>query len=326
MKALPLYLAFVLMLTAGCQRTRTVQRTETIMGTQVTITVAADSAETGRHAIERGMTELRRLDSLMSLYKEDSEISRINRAAGAKPVPVSSETVDAVEQALEVGRLTRGAFDATVGPLVVLWQMRLKEGRVPTDAEIANVLPLVNYRNVVVDRKTSTVFLRKRGMILDVGGSAKGYAADRVRELFLQSGVQNAVIAVAGDIWALGSREDGNPWRIGVQHPRDKNRVLTVLELRDRYISTSGDYERFVIQGKKRYHHIIDPRTGKPAEGIMAVTLVGDRGAVIDPLTTALFILGKQEGMRLVEKLGAEAIFIDSDGNVTTTKGITLAP
>jgi len=324
MKRTTLLIVFALVLALGCQRSRTVQRTETIMGTQVTITVVGDTPASGQRAIEEGMAELRRLDSLLSLYQEESEISRINRAAGVNPVPVSAETLEAVERGLETGRLTSGAFDVTVGPLVVLWQMRLKEGTVPTDAEIANVLPLVNYRNVVADRRSSTVFLKKRGMILDVGGSAKGYAADRVKEIFRKNGIANAVIAVAGDIWALGRREDGKPWRIGVQHPRDKDKVLTVLELRDRYISTSGDYERFVIRGKRRYHHIIDPRTGKPAEGIVAVTVMGDRGAVIDPLTTALFVLGKEKGMRLVEKIGAEAIFVDNEGQVTATGGIKL--
>lgn len=314
----------VLALLSGCPRSRTVHRTETIMGTQVTITVASDSADAGHRAIDAGMAELRRLDAMLSLYKADSEISQVNGAAGKAPVKVSPETIEVVEKAREVSKLTHGAFDATIGPLVVLWQMRLKEGAVPTDAEIRNVLPLVNYRNVVVDRAASTVFLKLPDMVLDVGGCAKGYAADRVRDLFQRSGVTNAVIAVAGDIWATGRREDGSPWRIGVQHPRQQGKVLTVLELSDRYVSTSGDYERFVIREKKRYHHIIDPRTGRPARGIISATLIGDNGALIDPLTTAVFILGRDEGMALVRKLGAEAVFVDEAGNVAGTEGVTL--
>jgi thiamine biosynthesis lipoprotein len=201
--------------------------------------------------------------------------------------------------------------------------MRLKEGKVPTDGEIAGVLPLVNYRNLVVDRKASTLFLKRPGMIMDLGGM-KGYMADRVAGLFRQRGITNALIAVAGDIWALGRREDGTAWRIGVQHPREKDKVLTVLELSDRYVCTSGDYERFVIRGKKRYHHILDPRTGRPAEGTMSVTLVGDRGAFIDPLAKAPFVLGPEKGMELVRKFGAEAIIVDAEGRVTATPGITL--
>jgi thiamine biosynthesis lipoprotein len=160
-------------------------------------------------------------------------------------------------------------------------------------------------------------------MIMDLGGM-KGYLADRVADLFRKRGTTNALIAVAGDIWALGLREDGTPWRIGVQHPREKDRVLTVLELSDRYVCTSGDYERFVIRGKKRYHHIIDPRTGRPSEGTMSVTLVGGRGALIDPLAKVPFILGPEKGTEFVRRYGAEAIIVDAEGKVTATPGITL--
>lgn len=320
------YLAPLLLLAliaGGCTRSRTVQRTETMMGTQVTITVVAATPADGEAAIDAGMAELRRLDAMMSLYKDASEVSKVNAAAGKAPVRVSPEMLDIVERAAEVSRLSSGVFDITVGPLVVLWQMRLKEGTVPTDAEIEGVLPLVNYRNLVVDRKDSTLFLKRQGMIMDLGGM-KGYLADRVADLFRQRGVTNALIAVAGDIWALGRREDGSPWRIGIQHPRDKDRVLTVLELSDRYVCTSGDYERFVIREKKRYHHIIDPRTGRPSEGTISATLVGDRGAFVDPLAKVPFILGPERGMAFISRLGVEAVIVDADGRATATPGISL--
>jgi thiamine biosynthesis lipoprotein len=291
------------------------------MGTNVSITVVAASRAEGRAAIDAGMEEVRRLDRMMSLYRDDSEITKVNQAAGQRPVRVSPEMLDIVEAAGRASDLTQGAFDITVGPLVVLWQMKLKEGAVPTDREIANVKPLVNYRNIVIDRKTSTLFLRKRGMIMDLGGM-KGYIADRVRELFKQRGIDNAIIALAGDIWALGRRGDGEPWRIGVQHPREHDRTLTVLELTDRYVTTSGDYERFVIREKKRYHHIIDPRTGKPSAGVISATLVGTQGALIDPLAKAPFVLGVKDGLQMVRQAGAEAIVVDEEGKVFTTEGI----
>jgi len=150
----------------------------------------------------------------------------------------------------------------------------------------------------------------------------KGYMADRVKDLLKKRGINDAVIALAGDIWVLGRRDDGKPWRIGVQHPREKDKVLAVLDLSDKYISTSGDYERFVIMEKKRYHHIIDPRTGKPSKGVISATLVGDRGAVIDPLAKVPFILGPEEGLKIVKKLGAEAIIVDDQGKVYTTDGL----
>jgi thiamine biosynthesis lipoprotein len=316
------YLILVLLaLAMGCARLKTFQKTEAIMGTDVTITVVAGNAGEGEAAIEAGMAELRRLDAMMSLYKDSSEITMVNRAAGKRPVKVSPEMIEAVEYAVEIAKLSGGVFDITIGPLVVLWQMRLKEGKVPTDAEITRIRSLVNYKNIIIDRNASTIFLKKPGMIMDLGGM-KGYIADRVAELFKSRGIKNAVIAVAGDIWVMGRREDGEPWRIGVQHPRQHDKTLTVLDLSDKYISTSGDYERFVIREKKRYHHIIDPRTGKPSRGVISVTLIGDKGSFIDPLTKVPFILGPEEGMRIVRKIGAEAIIVDEQGKVFMTDGI----
>lgn len=318
-------LFFLMMLAAvffsSCAKARTVQKTETIMGTEVTITVVARSTEEGEAAIEAGMAELRRLDAMMSLYKDASEITKVNLAAGKEPVKVSPEMIEVVEQAAEISRLSGGVFDVTVGPLVVLWQMRLKEGKLPADEEIARVRPLVNYRNIVVDKKASTIFLKKTGMIMDFGGM-KGYTADRVADLFRKRGVKNAVIAVAGDIWVLGRRDDGKPWRIGVQHPREHDKTMAVLDLSDKYVSTSGDYERFVIRENKRYHHIIDPRTGKPSKGVIAVTLIGDKGAFVDPLAKVPFILGPEEGLKIVKKLGVEAIIVDDEGAVFMTDGV----
>ena len=311
----------IILLVAGCSKPKTMQKTESIMGTEVTITVVARSHEEGEAAIDAGMAELRRLDAMMSLYKDDSEITRVNLAAGKNPVKVSPEMIEVVEHAVEISKLSGGVFDVTIGPLVVLWQMRLKEGKTPTDGEIARVRPLVNYRNIVIDKKASTIFLKKPGMIMDFGGM-KGYIADRVADLFKKRGIDNAIIAVAGDIWVLGHREDGKPWRIGVQHPREHDKTLAVLDLSDKYISTSGDYERFVIKENKRYHHIIDPRTGKPSKGTISATLIGDKGAIIDPLTKVPFILGPEDGMKIVKTFAAEAIIVDDQGKVYMTDGI----
>jgi FAD:protein FMN transferase len=323
MKRLIIFFVVTVLSGSACSdgRLRTVQKTESIMGTDVTITVVAPSLEECSAVIDAGMAELRRLDAMMSLYKDTSEITKVNQAAGLHPVSVSPEMIEITDYALEASRLSGGVFDITIGPLVVLWQMRLKEGKTPADEEISRVRRLVDYRNIRIDKNASTIYLLKRGMIMDLGGM-KGYMADRVAGLFRKRGSTNAVIAVAGDIWALGHREDNKPWRIGVQHPREPDKVLAVLELSDKYVSTSGDYERFVIREKKRYHHIIDPRTGRPSTGIISATLIGDLGARIDPLAKAPFILGAAEGMNIVRKIGAEAIIVDEQGAVFMTDGV----
>lgn len=306
---------------SGCDRDRAMQKTEPIMGTDVTITVVAKNPSEAEAAIDAAMAELKRFDRMMSLYKNDSEVTRVNQAAGNSPVRVSPEMIEAVEAAARVSELSHGTFDITVGPLVVLWQMRLKEGKVPNETEISRVKKLVNYRNIVIDKRASTLYLKKPGMIMDLGGM-KGFIADRVKDLLQRRGIPNAVIALAGDIWVLGHREDGSPWKIGVQHPRKQDKTLMVLTLSDKYITTSGDYERFVIREKKRYHHIIDPRTGKPSQGVISATLIGDKGALIDPLAKVPFILGPVEGMRIVKEIGAEAIIVDDKEQVYLTDGI----
>ena len=321
MKRLIIVVSVILLLAPGCSKSRTLQKTEPIMGTNVTITVVAKTPEEGESAIDAGMAELRRLDAMMSLYKDGSELTKVNLAAGEHPVKVSPEMIEITERAVAVSKMTDGVFDVTVGPLVVLWQMRLKENKIPTDAEIALAKSRVGYRNIVINRKASTLFLRKPNMIMDFGGM-KGYMADRVADLFRKRGITNAVIAIAGDIWVLGRREDGKSWRIGVQHPREHDKTLVVLDLSNKYITTSGDYERFVIREKKRYHHIIDPRTGKPSKGVISATLIGDKGSLIDPLAKAPFILGPEQGMKLVKKVGAEAIIVDDQGRVFMTPGV----
>lgn len=321
MKRLALFVLLFTLISA-CSRVKTMQKTESIMGTEVTITVVAKSEAEGSAAIDAGMAEIRRFDRMMSLYKDDSEITKVNLAAGKRPVRVSPEMIEVVVAANRISELTNGAFDVTVGPLVVLWQMRLKQGKAPSDSEIANIKQRVNYKNIVINKKEATIFLKKPNMIMDFGGVAKGYAADKVAGLLKKRGIEDAIVALAGDIRLIGKRPDGSPWRVGVQHPREKDKALTVLDLSDKYISTSGDYERYKVIKKKRYHHILDPRTGKPSEGMQSVTLVSDRGAAGDPLTTALFILGTEQGMKIVKSLGYEAIFDDSQGDVAITDGI----
>jgi len=322
MKRYACFFIATILITSACSRSRTMQKTETIMGTEVTITVVSRTSEEGEAAIDAAMAEVRRFDGMMSLYKDTSELTRVNLAAGKNPVKVSPEMIEVVEAAGRVSDITNGAFDVSIGPLVVLWQMRLKEGKVPTDKELANIRPFINYKNIVIDKKASTLFLRRPGMILDLGGCAKGYAADKTKEVLKKRGVGNGIVALAGDIRVMGRRPDGTSWKIGVQHPRESDKTLAVLEFADKSISTSGDYERFQIVKNKRYHHILDPRTGRPSEGVISVTVVGDSGALVDPLTTALFIVGVDKGMKIVKDLGCEAIFEDAGGRIIMTDGI----
>ncbi|OGW41663.1 MAG: hypothetical protein A2X57_03000 [Nitrospirae bacterium GWD2_57_8] len=316
--------AFLLAPSVACDRTRTWQKEETIMGTVVRITVVGKDAGPAADALEAAFEEIRRLDRMMSLYKDESEITALNMAAGERPARVFAEMIEVMEHAASVSKMTQGAFDATAGPLIVLWQLHTRDGTVPSEREIERIRAITGWRDVEINKKRSTIFLRKKGMIVDLGGIAKGYAADRAAAVLRSRGIENGIVAVAGDIRVMGRRPDGSPWRIAVQHPREHEKTLTVLELTDTFISTSGDYERFTIVDKKRYHHIIDPRTGRPSKGVISATIIGDRGVVVDPLTTAVFILGPEQGMALVRKLGYDAIMVDEEGRLMSTAAVPM--
>lgn len=313
----------LLLVFPGCadSRLKTMQKTERIMGTQVTVTVVAQDRAAGNAAIDAALAEVKRLDAMMSLYQESSEIRRVNSAAGKHPVIVSPEMIEVVEAAAQISELAGGAFDITIGPLVLLWQNRLRENRTPAATELAAAAQRVGYKNSVINKQASTLFLKKPGMMLDFGGVAKGYAADKAAAVLRKHGIENGIVAVAGDIRVMGRRPDNSPWRITVQHPRELSKSLAVLALSDRFISTSGDYERFQIVQNKRFQHIVDPRTGRPSQGIISATLIGANGAHTDALTTAIFVLGMEKGLRLVNKLGLEAVLADDSGRIVMTDG-----
>jgi len=296
--------------------------TRVIMGTYVTIT-----AERGelpeivvRAAVADAFKEVERVDRLMSTYKPESELSEVNREAGIRPVKVDPEVLAAAGYALDVARMTDGAFDATVGPLVRLWGIGGDSPKVPTPAEIERARALVDYRQVELDRAAGTVFIRKKGMSLDLGGIAKGYASDLAVDMLKKRGIKGGIVAVAGDLKLFGSRADGSPWKIGIQHPRNKDAIMAKVELTDGATSTSGDYERFFIRDGVRYCHILDPKTGYPAHGLISVTVIAKESYLADSLATGLFVLGQKKAGAFAEgHPEVEVLLVDAGGNVTAT-------
>lgn len=295
--------------------------TRVIMGTYITITAAGKglTEEQATRAINAGFAEVTRVDELMSTYKPQSQLSEVNREAGIKPVKVDPEVIEDTEQALATARATGGAFDPTIGPLVSAWKIGGKDARIPTQAEIDKARALVDYRQVVVDRANGTVFLKKKGMSLDLGGVAKGYASDRAVEAMKKAGVKGGIVACAGDIRAFGTRPDGSPWGVGIQHPRDKDAVIARVELRDAAISTSGDYERYFIKDGVRYHHILDPRTGYPARGLMSLTVIAKQSWKADSMTK-MFVMGPEKAKAFAAAHPeVEVLMVDSQGKIFGT-------
>jgi len=294
-----------------------------LMDTIVSITVVADSKEIAEKAMAEAFGKIDRFGNRVNFYSEKSELSEINRNAGIRRTTVSPETLDVIEKAVHASEKSRGAFDPTIGPIVKLWNFADK--KMPSDKEIKHALPLVNYRDIIVDTNASTVLLRKEGMMLDLGGIAKGYAADMAVDTLLKEGIRSGLVSVAGDIRTFGLKPDSKPWTIGIKNPRQtgtKDEIIAKARLTDTAISTSGDYERYFISDGKRYHHLLDPKTGFPAGTCRSVSIVSDKAADTDAFSTAVFVLGPDRGMKLATDLGMEALIIDINGNMHSTDGL----
>ena len=293
------------------------------MDTLVTITVVSGSQEKADRAIEAAFSEIEQIAKLSDFYSPDSEISMINRKSGISGVTVSPDVLEMLSNALYVSENTGGAFDITIGPVMSLYDFH--RNIKPDDREIRRNLHFVNYRNLSVDRKKSTVFLKEKGMLVDPGGITKGYTADKAVEILKQQGIHAGLVAVAGDIKAFGLKPDGKPWTIGIRNPAPGNSeddIIATIGLTDMAISTSGDYERFFILDGKKYHHLIDPKTGYPASGCRSVSVIAKNGVFTDSFATGVFILGPEKGMKVLEKMGFEGIIIDSTGKAHITPGI----
>lgn len=304
------------------QKERIFKKSRIIMDTLVTITVVSRSSSDAEEAIDKGFHEIERLEKAANFYSADSEISQINTHAGISAIKVSSDILELLTKARYVSEKTDGAFDPTIGPVIALYDFHKKIK--PDDAAIRKNLSLVNYHDMVINRDQSTVFLRKKGMLIDPGGIMKGYAAGRAAEVLKKHGIVSGIVAIAGDIRAYGLKPDGSPWRVGIRDPaaQEQDKVMATLELRDMSISTSGDYERFFILNGRRFHHLISPKTGYPAEECQSASIITTEGALSDAFATGIFILGPEKGMKVLEEIGLEGIIIDRKGSLHTTPGI----
>jgi thiamine biosynthesis lipoprotein len=280
------------------------------MGTVATITVASRYRERLHELTGLTRDEFRRLEDLLSVYKSDSEISRLAQFAGKAPVDISVDTRRILELSKEYGELSGGAFDVTVGPLVRLWGFGVTPPHaVPDAARIEGTRKLVNFRRIGLNK--GSAFLPE-GMRVDLGGIGKGFAVDSAYKILRAAAVAAVLIDLGGNIRVIGEARRGEQWTVGVRNPFDRERVLGKIGLRDGMaVATSGNYERFVEMAGRRYSHIIDPRTGYPVEGMAAVTVVCSNATMTDALSTSLFVLGMKAGKGMIEKLPeVDAAFI----------------
>lgn len=291
-----------------------------LMGTIVEIRVFGS-----QRALDAAFRRIQDIDATMGRTGLDSEVYRINQAAGKEWVPVSQDTFQVVETAVEYAKLTAGLFDPSIAPLVDLWGIGTAKARIPSLEEIKIAQSLIDYGDIELDPTGPAIRLQHEAMALDLGGIAKGYGADAAVEVLKRSGISSAFLSLGGNVYVIGSKPDGSPWRIGIQDPDSpRGTHITVLEVKDTSVVTSGPYERYFIKDGIRYHHILDPTTGFPADsGLVSVTIVTPSSLIADALSTGVFVLGLEKGLDLLESLeDVEGILVTNDREVYATSGL----
>ena len=287
------------------------------MDTFIEITCVSSDKNLTEKAIDASFKEIERIEKLFNRYDGESELSRINKLAGSEKVTISSEIYDLIKRSVSYSELSGEDFDITVAPVVDIWIDARRNNSKPDTKNIAIVLKHVGYKNIVLDNDDLSIHFLDKDTKIDLGGVAKGYAVDRAKDILLFYGIEDALINVGGNIFALGKAPDKRKWRIGIRHPRSKKDIIHTLKLKNKAVSTSGDYERFFILDGKRYSHIINPHTGVPAEGVMSVTIVSDSAEKADFLSTAVFVMGPEDGLEFIKSLkNTEALIFDREGKL----------
>jgi thiamine biosynthesis lipoprotein len=296
------------------------RREEAIMGTEITVELQAASREAAEAAIAAVMAEMHRIDATMSPHKADSELSLVNAGAAAGPVEVSPGMFGLLSRAMAFSKLSGGVFDITFASAGNLYDYRA--GVAPDASALADALPLIDWRHVLLDPATRSVRFARPGVRIDLGGFAKGHAVDNAIAILRRLGIGHAMVAAGGDSHVMGSRGD-RPWTVAIRDPRREGAVVAVLPLEDVSISTSGDYERFFERDGVRCHHLLDPRTGRSPTSVRSVTIIADDGLTTEAFSKTVFVLGVEEGLRFVEAhSGIDAVIVDAQGALHYSAGL----
>ena len=311
---------FILVLPTSAALADWVGDARPMMGTEVSVHLWSDDPEAGRQAVEEVFDEAARIDRLMSTYKNESEISKINREAAIGPVTASTELFELIRRSLDISVLTRGAFDITYDSVGQHYDFR--ERQRPDAGTVEAERAFIDYRLIKLNKAAGTVFYEREGVRINLGGIAKGYVVERGIDLLRRRGVKSAIVTAGGDSRLLGDRR-GRPWMVGIRDPRKDGEVAISVPLTDEAISTSGDYERYFEEDGVRYHHIIKPSSGEPATGVHSATVFGPDAVITDALSTSVFVMGVDRGLTLISTLpDYESIVIDAEGQVFYSDGL----
>jgi len=296
-----------------------------MLGSPFEMTVVAKDTVQANSYIDWAVAEVKRIENLISDWIPTTQISQVNNNAGIKPVKVDKEVFELVGRAIKVSQITSGAFDISYASMDKIWKFDGSMKAMPTAEAIKNSVAKIGYKNIILNPKEQTIFLKTQGMKLGLGGIGQGYIADKVKDLLKSKGCAAGIVNVSGDINAWGTQIDGKPWTVAIVNPMNKNKVFATFPLENSAVETSGSYEKFVTFNGIRYAHIIDPRTGYPAQGIISVSVFAKQTEIADALATGIFVLGVEVGLDLVNQLkGIECIIVDDKGKVHSSKGIDI--
>ncbi|APQ16246.1 FAD:protein FMN transferase [Maribacter hydrothermalis] len=301
------------------------KRTTKLMGSRFDITVVAKDPIEGDEYIDLAISEITRIERLISSWDPNSQTSEINRNAGIRPVKVDAELFNLIQRGIGISKLTDGAFDISYASMDKIWKFDGSMTVMPTADSIIASVSKVGYQNIILDKENHTVFLKLEGMKIGFGAIGKGYAADKTKELLISKGVVAGIINASGDMNTWGKQPDGKDWKVAITNPMYKNKVFALLPITNGAVVTSGNYEKYVTFNDVRYTHIIDPRSGYPATGIISVTVFAPKAELADALATSVFVMGIEIGLNRIEQLPqVECIIIDDKGNITTSKNIEI--
>ncbi len=295
------------------------------MGSRFDITVVANNEVEGNHFIDIAVNEISRIEKLISSWDANSQTSEINRNAGLKPVVVDEELFQLIQRCIKISKLTNGAFDISYASMDKVWHFDGSMTEMPSEEAIKNSVSKVGYQNIILDEANHTVFLKLEGMKIGFGAIGKGYAADKAKALLQNKGVESGIVNASGDLDAWGTQPDGKDWMVAIVNPLNKDKVFSWMPVHNSAVVTSGNYEKYVKFNNVLYSHIIDPRTGYPATGILSATIFTKTAELADALATSIFVMGVDTGLDFVNQLnGVECIIVDHNNKVITSKNITL--
>jgi len=317
----------IVFLLSGCntkysQNPKLIKEVQFVLGTTGQIQVYSESEETGQESISKTFNRIRDIENKMSTSIEGSDVYRLNENKNSEYINIDEETIYVINKGLEYYYVTSGAFNINIGALINLWGIGKETARIPSEQEITDALQHIDIDTMAI--KNNSVMLEDPLSQIELGGIAKGYAVDEATRMLREEGINNALVNLGGDIYALGKRYDGKPWTVGIQDPEQSSKLIASLPLTDQSIVTSGDYERYFMEDGVRYHHIIDPETGYPVRNeLRSVTIISDLAIDGDVLSTAVFILGLEKGLELIESLdGVEVILITNEKEIYHSSGV----